>query len=69
LEEYRAVRAADPATAYNDVALVQDLWPASETSAGEAASTAGPDNPINQTTNDDELTARNAKNAEDGSLN
>jgi hypothetical protein len=40
LEEYQSVRAADPQAAYNDVALVHDLWPEKEPPEGEAASAA-----------------------------
>jgi exonuclease VII large subunit len=61
LEEYQSVRAADPHAAYNDMALVKDLWP-----DGEVASAAGSDEdeqdvdepPTTQST------AKDAKNAE-----
>jgi hypothetical protein len=41
LEEYQSVRAAEPQAAYNDLALVQEIWPAdidSQNDADEGAS-------------------------------
>ncbi len=38
LEEYQSIRAMDPRSAYNDVALANELW----SEEGEAASAAGP---------------------------
>jgi hypothetical protein len=48
LEEYQSLRAANPHTSYNDLAIAQDLWPEGDPTArdpadGEAASAAGSD--------------------------
>ncbi len=41
LEEYHAVRAADPRASYDDVAMARAIWDEEEAADGEAASAAG----------------------------
>ncbi len=43
LEEYQSIRAADPQAAYNDMALLQDIWPADEPKDDEAATSPNRD--------------------------
>lgn len=45
LEEYHAARAAEPRQAYNDLALVEEIWSADETNAAPASTANGDPEP------------------------
>ncbi len=63
LEDYQALRANNPAAAYNDLSFARELWPDDD---GEAASAAGPDRNTVPTSEDkpEKTSRRGAETAE-----
>jgi hypothetical protein len=41
VEDYQSVSAVDPKAAYNDIAMVQEIWPAPDDESSEAAGASG----------------------------